>query len=187
MPRQVLVADLHLVAVVRNHGELVGKVLGIEGGPHVGVRKDRVAAVRLVDRLQQQPALKEAVRVRRLGDRCGRCEVRRKRPGSIVGGAGRTSRGVPGRARLCQTISRGPDCCQREDNQCSFHILLPPYFDPALAEKRSGGWDRSRSRHTSGKASLKQNCFRTSRSPRTGVVHLSPSQDNCMCSGKELL
>ena len=174
MPGEFLAANRHLVAIVRNDRELVGKILGIEGVPDVGVGKHRVAAVRLVDRLQKQPALEEAVGVRRFGGRCGRREIRRERPGSIVGGAGRTLLAVHGRGRLSQTISGGPDCRQREKNRCSFHILTPPYFDPALAKKRSVSWDRSRSR---GKASPKHDCFSPRLSPQTEGRPVSPLQD----------
>src|ERR1035441_6441484 len=42
MPREFPVANLHLVAVVRNDGELVGEVLGIKSVPDVAVGKHGV-------------------------------------------------------------------------------------------------------------------------------------------------
>jgi hypothetical protein len=114
MPHEFLLAGFDFVAIVRNYRELVGEVFVIQGVPHVGVGKHRVRAARLVDRLEKQPALEEAVGVRRFGGRRSRCEIRRKRP-----------RGIAGSGRLSQTISSGPDCRQCEKNQWSFHFCRP--------------------------------------------------------------
>src|ERR1035437_3285489 len=114
MPHEFLLAYFDSFAIVRNHRELVGEVLVIQGAPHVGVGKHRVRAVRLVDRFQKQPSLQEAVGVRRFGDPRSRCEIGRERPRSIAGSG-----------RLSQTISSGPDCRQCEKNQWSFHFCRP--------------------------------------------------------------
>src|ERR1039457_1879617 len=92
MPSQFIAGNRHLVTVVRNHGELVGKVLGSEGVPDIAVGKPGVAAVRLVNRFEQQPTLEEAVSVRRLGGRCGRGEIRRDAARSIATRGGRKLR-----------------------------------------------------------------------------------------------
>src|ERR1017187_4673358 len=85
MPHEFLLAGFDFVAIVRNYRELVGEVFVIQGVPHVGVGKHRVRAARLVDRIEEQPALEGAVGVRRSGGRRSRCEIRRKRPRGIAG------------------------------------------------------------------------------------------------------
>src|ERR1039457_3534595 len=106
MPCEFLLSNLHLVAVVRNDGELVGEVLGVKGVPDVGADKRRVGAVWLVDRLEKQPALEEAFGIRRLGGRCGRREVWRDAARKIFGCSGGS-----------RTASRGGEDLKRQYSQ----------------------------------------------------------------------
>ena len=91
MPREYLICNRDLVAVVRNNGDLVGKVLGIEGVSDIAVSEDSIAAVRLIDRFEKQPALKEPVGVRSSGGGCCRREVRGDAASSIAGGRAQRS------------------------------------------------------------------------------------------------
>jgi hypothetical protein len=63
VPRQRFVAGGHLVAVVGDCGELIGKGLLIHDGLHRALGELSVH----LDRLEQQPALEEAGRVNRPG------------------------------------------------------------------------------------------------------------------------
>ena len=67
VPGEFRVADGHLIAVMRNHGELVGEILLLDGRLDGAVGESIDA-----DRFQQQPALDEAIGVGRFLRRCGR-------------------------------------------------------------------------------------------------------------------
>ena len=86
VPSEFLAGHGHLVAAVRNDGELVREILRVERLPHIGSGENGIGAVRLVDRLEKQPALQEAVGVRRFGLGSCLCKVRRQC-------AGRSGRG----------------------------------------------------------------------------------------------
>ena len=66
MPCEFRAVDRHLVAVVRNDGELIGKVLRLDGRLD-GAVGESVGG----DRLENEPSLDEAVGIGRLGGRCG--------------------------------------------------------------------------------------------------------------------
>lgn len=76
------------VAVRRNHGELAREEFGIKNVPDIAVGEHGIAAVRLDDRLEKQPAPEKAVRVRRqCAGRCGR-EIRRQAADGVRGRSG---------------------------------------------------------------------------------------------------
>jgi len=57
MPRKLLPGHRHLVAIMRNHGELVRKILSVERCPDIAISQNIIATVRLYDGLKQQPPL----------------------------------------------------------------------------------------------------------------------------------
>ena len=68
--------DLVVVPGWVSHLELIWEIFGVEGVSDIGLGKAGVGAKPISNRLQKQPSLEEAVRVRRLGARFGRREVR---------------------------------------------------------------------------------------------------------------
>src|SRR5881394_1630110 len=82
MPCELLAGHRHFFTVVRNNRELVREVLGIERIPDIRPGENGVSAVWFDDRLQEHPALQEAVRVWRLWLRRGLREVGRNTAGS---------------------------------------------------------------------------------------------------------
>jgi hypothetical protein len=64
MPSEFLTGNGYFVSVAWNYGELVWEILRIHGVPNICVRKRGIGAVRLVNRFEKQPALKETILVR---------------------------------------------------------------------------------------------------------------------------
>ena len=116
VPGELRVADGHLVAVVRNDGELVGKILLLDGRLDGAVGESVDA-----DRLQEQPALDEAVGAGRLLRRGGPRQCRRR---DWIRGDG--NGGEPP-AECAQSRQRivvyGSSCHGVLNSQCCFSLL----------------------------------------------------------------